>query len=55
MAKAIIPMRSWIDREHVTGKIDLEHRLRELFAKGILGETENANGRVPAVNSRSGA
>jgi hypothetical protein len=27
----------------------LEHRLRELFTKGILGQTEAANNRTQAV------
>jgi nanoRNase/pAp phosphatase (c-di-AMP/oligoRNAs hydrolase) len=55
MAKAILPMRKWSQREHVTRRVELERRLRELFTKGILGEAETANGRVHAVSSRSGA
>ena len=54
MAKAIVPMRRWGEREHVARKADIEHRLRELFTKGILGETEAANGRVQAAGSRGG-
>jgi nanoRNase/pAp phosphatase (c-di-AMP/oligoRNAs hydrolase) len=55
MAKAIIPMRKWSEREHVTRRGDLERRLRTLFNQGIIGETETANGRTHTVNSRSGA
>src|SRR5205085_11451156 len=54
MAKAIVPMRRWTEREHVARKLEVEHRLRELFTKGILGEAEAANGRVQAVGSRGG-
>jgi nanoRNase/pAp phosphatase (c-di-AMP/oligoRNAs hydrolase) len=55
MAKAIIPMRKWSEREHITRRGDLERRLRTLFNQGIIGETETANGRTHTVNSRSGA
>src|SRR5216683_4910226 len=54
MAKAIVPMRKWSERERATRKTEVEHRLRELFTKGILGEAETANGRTHAVNSRTG-
>jgi len=52
MAKAIIPMSKWGEREHVTRKTDLERRLRELFTKGIVGDAEIANGRAQPVSSR---
>jgi len=55
MAKAIIPMRKWSKREHVTRRGELERRLRDLFTRGILGEAELANGRVHNASSRNGA
>ena len=55
MAKAIIPMRRWSERERVTRKVEIERRLRELFTRGILGEAETTNGRVHTVSSRGGA
>ncbi|MBV8056510.1 MAG: DHH family phosphoesterase [Deltaproteobacteria bacterium] len=55
MAKAIIPIRQWSERERVTRKVELERRLRELFIQGILGEAETANGRVHPVGTRNGA
>jgi nanoRNase/pAp phosphatase (c-di-AMP/oligoRNAs hydrolase) len=54
MAKAIVPMRKWDKRERVTRKVELEHRLRELFTQGILGEAETTNGRLHVVNPRGG-
>jgi nanoRNase/pAp phosphatase (c-di-AMP/oligoRNAs hydrolase) len=48
MAKAIIPMRKWSEREQVSRGPEVEQRLRELFTKGILGEVE-------AHSSRNGA
>jgi nanoRNase/pAp phosphatase (c-di-AMP/oligoRNAs hydrolase) len=55
MAKAIIPMRKWAEREHVTRKTEVERRLREIFTRGIVGDAESGNGRVNAVTSRGGA
>jgi nanoRNase/pAp phosphatase (c-di-AMP/oligoRNAs hydrolase) len=54
MAKAIIPLRKWSQREGVSGKAALERRLRELFARAILGEAE-ANGRASVLSQRNGA
>jgi nanoRNase/pAp phosphatase (c-di-AMP/oligoRNAs hydrolase) len=55
MAKAIISMRKWVERERVTRRPDLEQRLRELFTKGIVGEAETANGRAQATSARNGS
>jgi len=40
MAKAIVPMRKWLERERVSRRSEIEQRLRELFIRGILGEAE---------------
>jgi nanoRNase/pAp phosphatase (c-di-AMP/oligoRNAs hydrolase) len=40
MAKAIVPMRKWSERERVSRGAEIEQRLRELFTRGILGEAE---------------
>ncbi len=52
MAKAIVPMQSWNQREHVTRAAQIERRLRELFTKGIIGEADPTNGRSISTNSR---
>lgn len=46
MAKAVVPLRRWRQREGSTQDAKIEARLRELFTAAILGETEIVDGRV---------
>ena len=57
MAKAVIPMRRWRQREGSTRSSSIEPRLRELFAKAIMGEGDPADGRIAnhSQASRNGA
>jgi nanoRNase/pAp phosphatase (c-di-AMP/oligoRNAs hydrolase) len=42
MAKAVIPLRAWRQREGTTRDKTIEPRLRELFVAGLIGD-EDAN------------
>ncbi len=45
MAKAVVPLRQWREREGSSRDKDIEVRLRELFADAIFGEAETMDGR----------
>jgi nanoRNase/pAp phosphatase (c-di-AMP/oligoRNAs hydrolase) len=47
MAKAVVPLRQWREREGTSKAAAIETRLRELFMAGILGETDNLDVRIP--------
>ncbi|MGH7931975.1 MAG: DHH family phosphoesterase [Candidatus Binataceae bacterium] len=52
MAKAVIPLGKWREREKTTRDGAIEPRLRELFTNYILGEElQNANGRSSKAGS----
>jgi len=53
MAKAVIPLRKWRQRERTTRDQAIEERLRELFTAAIVGEAENSDLHSPA--SRNGS
>lgn len=50
MAKAVVPLDQWRLREGTTRDKVIDARLRELFAAGIAGESENADQRAPQRN-----
>jgi len=51
MAKAVVPLRQWREREGSTRDKDVETRLRELFADAIFGQAETMDGRpIPLRN-----
>jgi hypothetical protein len=52
MAKAVVPLRRWREREGTTRDRSIEPRLRELFTAGIVGGGDDAP-RPPA--SRNGS
>lgn len=51
MAKAVIPLRAWRQREGSTRDKSVEPRLRELFTAGIIGEHDSPEAR----SSRNGS
>lgn len=53
MAKAVIPLRKWRQREGTTRDPTIESRLRELFSAGLLGEAESTDIRGPAPRNGS--
>jgi len=53
MAKAVVPLRSWRQREGTMRDAAIEVRLRELFTAAILGEADGVDGRVNV--SRNGS
>jgi hypothetical protein len=46
MAKAVVPLRRWREREGSTQDTRVESRLRELFTGAILGDGEIVDGRA---------
>jgi hypothetical protein len=52
MAKAVVPLRRWREREGTTRDRSIEPRLRELFTAGIVGGGDET-ARPPA--SRNGS
>jgi nanoRNase/pAp phosphatase (c-di-AMP/oligoRNAs hydrolase) len=53
MAKAVIPLRGWRQREGGIRDSAIEVRLRELFRAAMLGEVDTPDGRISA--SRNGS
>jgi len=53
MAKAVIPLRKWRQRERTTRDQAIGERLRELFTAAMVGEAENSDLHSPA--SRNGS
>jgi len=51
MAKAVIPLRAWRQREGTTRDTTIEPRLRELFIAGLMGDDEPSEMR----SSRNGS
>jgi hypothetical protein len=52
MAKAVVPLRKWREREGTTRDRSIEPRLRELFTTGIVGGSEDG---VRSSASRNGS
>jgi len=46
MAKAVVPLRKWREREGTSRDSELEPRLRELFTAGIIGDDEALDTRA---------
>ena len=45
MAKAVIPLRAWRQREGTTRDSAIEPRLRELFVAGLIGDEDTSDSR----------
>jgi len=46
MAKAVVPLRKWREREGTTRDREIESHLRELFTAGIIGDDDVIEGRA---------
>jgi hypothetical protein len=53
MAKAVIPLRKWREREGTTRDGAIGPRERELFSSAIIGEEHPGNGRSHGSRSIS--
>jgi len=55
MAKAVVPLRKWRQREGTTRDLAIESRLRDLFVGGLLGEADGGDGRTSGGHNGNGS